>query len=300
MKLEKKMIKFSAFGGLFFAVMGLAWGLMAKSSMILFDGMYSLISLFLSILALWVTNYIEKADFKKFPFGKVMLEPLAVAFKSIVLIVMCIITLYDAAGEIAAGGHAVDTGMALAYSVVSSVVCIFVYMYMHEKGKKLCSDILKAESSQWFMDSILSVAVLVGFIVSAILSMTSWASLNRYVDPAMVIISSLIFIKIPTATLFKSFREIVSGSADDKINDEIYTIVKDIEEEYNFEDSITRVSKIGRELRIEIDFVFNDESSLNELEQMDEVREQVYRNMTDIKLKKWLNVNFTGDRKWAI
>ena len=300
MKLEKKMIKFSALGGLFFAVMGLAWGFMAKSSMILFDGLHTLISLFLSILALWVTNYIDKADFKRFPFGKVMLEPLAVAFKSIVLIVMCTFTLYDAVTEIVAGGHVVDTSMAVAYSIVSSVGCIFVYVYMHQKGKKLCSDILKAESNQWFMDSILSVAVLIGFIISAVISTTSLAGLTRYVDPTMVIISSLIFIKIPTTALFKSFREIVSGSADDNINNEIYTIVKDIEKEYNFEDSITRVSKIGRELRIEIDFVFNEQSSLNELGQMDEVREQVYRNMTDIKLKKWLNVNFTGDRKWAI
>ena len=116
----------------------------------------------------------------------------------------------------------------------------------------------------------------------------------------MVIITSAIFIRVPVTTLIKSFKEILNRNADKDINDEIYTIVKDVEKEYNFEDSITRVSKIGRELRIEIDFVFNEESKFNDLEQMDKVREYVYSSMRDIELKKWLNVNFTGDRKWAI
>ena len=116
----------------------------------------------------------------------------------------------------------------------------------------------------------------------------------------MVIISSVIFIRVPVVTLINSFKEIVNVNADDDINNKIYTIVKDIEEDYNFEDSITRVSKVGRELRIEIDFVFNEESTLNELEEMDKVRERVYKNMAGIKLDKWMNVNFTGDKKWAL
>ena len=33
---------------------------------------------------------------------------------------------------------------------------------------------------------------------------------------------------------------------------------------------------------------------------MDNVREYVYSNMSDIKLDKWLNINFTGDKKWAV
>ena len=73
---------------------------------------------------------------------------------------------------------------------------------------------------------------------------------NIYVDPFMVIISSVIFIRVPVVTLINSFKEIVNVNADDDINNKIYTIVKDIEEDYNFEDSITRVSKVGRELRI--------------------------------------------------
>lgn len=300
MKSEKNMLFLSALGALFFAVLGVAWGISIKSSMIMFDGLYSLISLFLSILGIYITSYISKNDFKKFPFGKGMLEPLAVMFNSIVLTVMCSITFINAIKEILAGGNSVNTELALGYSLVSSIGCAIIYGILSSKIKKTTSEIVKSESNQWLMDTLLSVAVLVGFILCLILNLTPLAHLSKYIDPLMVIITSGIFIRVPVKTLLNSLKEIININADKDINDEIYTIVKDVEEEYNFEQSVTRVSKVGRELRIEIDFIFNENSKLRKLEEMDKVREYVYKNMKNIKLNKWLNINFTADKKWAI
>ncbi|MDY4077297.1 MAG: cation transporter [Clostridium sp.] len=300
MKSEKNTLMLSASGALFFAVLGVVWGIVIDSSMIVFDGLYSLISLFLSILAIFITGYISKNDFEKFPFGKRVLEPITVAFNSIVLTVMCSITFINSAKEILTGGKAVDAELALGYSIISILGCLIVYRTLARNNKKICSDIIKAESNQWLMDTLVSVAVLVGFLICTILNKTSLAYLSKYIDPLMVVITSAIFIRVPITTLIKSFKEILNRNADKDINDEIYTIVKDVEKEYNFEDSITRVSKIGKELRIEIDFVFNEQSKLNKLEEMDNVREYVYNSMSNIELDKWLNVNFTGDKKWAI
>lgn len=300
MKIEQNMLKFSAVGGLFFAVLGLGWGLAISSDMILFDGLYSLISLFLAIVAIFMAKYIEKKDDFKFPFGKGMLEPITVAFKSIVLIVMCSMTLLNAIKELLNGGNQIDTSSALGYSLISSIGCAVVFIIMNKEGKKLSSDILKAESNQWLMDTVLSVAVLIGFVISIIMSKTSLAYLTKYVDPFMVVMSASLFLRVPIVTLLGSFKEIVNGNANEEINSQIGSIVKNIEDEYNFQDSYTRVSKIGRELRIEIDFIFNDESNLDNLKEMDEVREKVYNDMRSLNFKKWLNINFTGDKKWAI
>ena len=300
MKSEKNMLAFSAAGGLFFAVLGIVWGAAVRSDMIMFDGLYSLISLFLSILALYISNYIKKSDFDKFPFGKGVLEPIMVSFQSIVLIIMCLVTLVDGVKELIAGGNNVDAGLALMYSLISTVGCGLSYYILNKSGRKISSEMVNSESNQWLMDTILSAAVLVGFLIVAIISKTQYIFLTKYIDSIMVIASSLFFIKVPIKTLNKCFGEIINRNADKDINDKIYTIVKDIEEEYKFEDSITRVSKVGRELRIEIDFVFNEESRLKELEEMDKVREEVYTGIKSIKLNKWLNVNFTADRKWAV
>ena len=300
MKSEKNMLALSAIGALFFAVLGVAWGIIIDSSMIIFDGLYSLISLFLSVLAICVTRYINKSDFEKFPFGKWVLEPITVVFNSILLTIMCVINFVNSAKEILAGGKVVDADLALGYSIISILGCLLVYRILAKNNKEVASGIVGAEINQWLMDTLVSVAVLVGFLICIILNKTSLSYFSKYIDPLMVLITSSIFIKVPVTTLIKNFKEILNRNADKDINDEIYTIVKDVEKEYNFEDSITRVSKIGKELRIEIDFVFNEKSKLNKLEEMDNVREYVYSNISNIKLDKWLNVNFTGDKKWAV
>jgi predicted Co/Zn/Cd cation transporter (cation efflux family) len=252
------------------------------------------------MVTIYINGYMSRKDKEKFPFGKHILEPMIIALKSLIIGGMCIYSLVGATRDIFNGGNSVEYGFAIIYSVVSVFGCSTVYLFMKKKGNKLSSELINIESSQWLMDTLLSVGVMVGFIIAIILKGTRFSFLNAYIDPAMVLIISVVFLKLPINTFINSFREIICVTANDEINEDIYILVKEIEKEYNFEDSIARVSKVGRELRIEIDFVYNEKSKLKNLDQMDYVREEIYNAMKHIKYNKWLNVSFTGDRKWAI
>ena len=298
MKLENKILKISMVGALFFALFGIAWGWTAQSEMIIFDGLYSFISLALTMLSLYINNFIAKKELDKYPFGKYILEPLVISFKSLIIGGMCLYSLIGAIQDVVHGGNTVEYGSALIYSIVSVIGCGGVYIFMKKKGDKISSELIKVEASQWLMDTLLSIGVLVGFVIAMILR--RFSGLNVYIDPMMVIMVSVVFIKMPVQSFINAFKEILCVKADDEINDDIYLIVKEIEKEYKFEDSISRVSKIGGELRIEIDFIYNEESKLKDLDQMDCVREKVYDAIKHIDYNKWLNVSFTGDKKWAI
>ena len=300
MKLENKILKISMVGALFFALFGIAWGWTAQSEMIIFDGLYSFISLALTMLSLYINNFIAKKELDKYPFGKYILEPLVISFKSLIIGGMCLYSLIGAIQDVVHGGNTVEYGSALIYSIVSVIGCGGVYIFMKKKGDKISSELIKVEASQWLMDTLLSLGVLVGFVIAIILRNTRFSVLNVYIDPMMVIMVSVVFIKMPVQSFINAFKEILCVKADDEINDDIYLIVKEIEKEYKFEDSISRVSKIGGELRIEIDFIYNEESKLKDLDQMDCVREEVYDAIKHIDYNKWLNVSFTGDKKWAI
>lgn len=268
--------------------------------MIIFDGLYSFISVILSMLSLYINNYMAKRDFEKFPFGKHILEPLVISIKSLIIAIMCLYSLIGAVKTIASGGNNLEISLALIYSIVSVIGCGAISFYMKIKEKKLSSELIKAESTQWFMDTALSTAVLVAFLIAMLLKNTKLNFLNPYVDPFMTLMVSILCIRIPIKSFIESFKEVICVKADDEINDDIYVLVKEIEEEYNFEESITRVSKIGRELRIEIDFVYNKDSKLKTLDQMDNVREEINNAIKHIDYNKWLNVSFTGNKKWAI
>lgn len=300
MKLENKILKISMVGALFFALFGIAWGWTAQSEMIIFDGLYSFISLALTMLSLYINNFIAKKELDKYPFGKYILEPLVISFKSLIIGGMCLYSLIGAIQDVVHGGNIVEYESALIYSIVSVIGCGGVYIFMKKKGDKISSELIKVEASQWLMDTLLSIGVLVGFVIAMILRNTRFSGLNVYIDPMMVIMVSVVFIKMPVQSFINAFKEILCVKADDEINDDIYLIVKEIEKEYKFEDSISRVSKIGGELRIEIDFIYNEESKLKDLDQMDCVREKVYDAIKHIDYNKWLNVSFTGDKKWAI
>lgn len=300
MKAENKMLKFSALGGLFFAILGIAWGWAINSEMISFDGLYSLISLGLALFALIATNFINKKDFKNYPFGKSTLEPVIVIIKSIVLLIMCLISLFSAITQVLNGGNNVEEGFALGYALISSVGCTWVYLYMKKSSKNINSEIVNAESNQWLMDAMLSVGVLVGFVISIFLKHIGLANLSKYVDPGMVILSSSIFLKMPITSTIEAFKELINSTADDEINGDIRNLVKEIEMEYELEDSVARVAKVGRELRIEIDFIVSNNSKIKSVEDMDKVREFIDNNTNHFDLKKWLNISFTKNKKWAI
>ena len=135
---------------------------------------------------------------------------------------------------------------------------------------------------------------------SRIIKHTELIWFNRYLDPLMVIICSSVFIKMPIKSLGDGLKELLEFKADDSITLEIDKLVEGIEREYNFEDTITRVSKTGNDLRIEIDFIYNEESNIKVLDEMDSLREKIFNSLSHINYEKWLNVSFTKDKKWAI
>ena len=300
METESYLLKISTLGTLFFAVLGIAWGWTVKSEMILFDGMYSLGGVILSLLALMGSIYINKKDYEKYPFGKKMIEPLIVIIKSLAIFIMCIYSLTGSIKDLINGGNEVQYGYALIYALVSTLGCGIAYFFLKKKGKAINSSLVNIESSQWLMDTLLSMGVLVGFLIANIIKHTEFIWFNRYLDPLMVIICSSVFIKMPIKSLGDGLKELLEFKADDSITLEIDKLVEGIEREYNFEDTITRVSKTGNDLRIEIDFIYNEESNIKVLDEMDGVREKIFNSLSHINYEKWLNVSFTKDKKWAI
>ena len=87
--------------------------------MIIFDGLYSFISLVLSMVSLFINNYMAKKDLDKFPFGKHILEPIVISIKSLIIGGMCIISMSGAVKDIFAGGNSIEYGAALIFSSIS-------------------------------------------------------------------------------------------------------------------------------------------------------------------------------------
>lgn len=198
---ENKVLGASALFAGFFAGGCLVAGTITGSLVILFDGIYSSVSLVLTLLSLIVANFVKSSKSKNLPFNKELLEPLVIAFKGLIILALVAHSLIDAVNEILSGGVDVNVGVSSLFSIVCVFACTFSWWWLCKNSKANRTNLIVAEIQQWKMDTVLNLAVAFGFICAWLLSFTPWAHLAGLVDPAMLCIMSFYLIKVPT-TMF--------------------------------------------------------------------------------------------------
>ncbi|WP_158736753.1 cation diffusion facilitator family transporter [Alteribacillus sp. YIM 98480] len=295
---DSNILKISVFGGFLFTIVGITWGIAANSQMIIFDGLYSFISLGLSLMSLFAYSFIQKEDQERFQYGKDVIEPLVIIFKASAIIAMCLFAFSTSMIDFFKGGREVAIGSASLYALIATVLCGVIYSIM--KNKQGNSEFVKAEAAQWFMDTILSGAVLTGFVIALLLKETTFAFLTSYIDPVMVLIISLYFLKVPFQMLIKNAKELLWMAPSAHIQLQITQAVQETKEKYHIFEDFTRVTKVGKTIFIEIDFVLDEHTSIQTVDEFDMVREELYQKLQMEGHTNWFTLSFTKDRKWAL
>ncbi|WNJ18803.1 cation diffusion facilitator family transporter [Pontibacter sp. G13] len=290
---EKSALYVSVMFASLFAVMGVVFGIAIQSSMVMFDGIYSSISVVLSILSVVVLGIVVSSEEDEaFPFGKWHFEPALVVFKSLVIVGLCLYSMSQAISDLLSGGNEVDAGWAMLYAGVSTALCLAVFLYLKFQNRKLNSSLLKAETDQWLGDTLLSLGVMIGFGVSLAMRGTPWEGLIPYTDPFMVIVASLLFISFPMGSLLQGFRQLLFFRTDrqlsGKVKDQIAQIAEEMKASYKI-----HLVKIGRETFLEVNFKVADRSF--SVREMDQLRSQI---AAGIEGDLWLNMSITSEQKW--
>ncbi|PSU35010.1 cation transporter [Photobacterium lutimaris] len=205
--LERKLLQFSTFSALLFALLGIGFGLWMGSLVILFDGAYSLVSLALTVLSLVAAAYIRSPS-RQDAARVQKVEPLVIAFKGLVITVMCCISFSSAVLAILDGGRDIDAGLALFFGVINVIGCLATFLVMKKYGHQSGSNLVVAESKQWMMDTVISGAVMVGFILAILMQYVGLAAYSVYADPVMVVIASVYFVIVPLKMMFGALKEL--------------------------------------------------------------------------------------------
>jgi len=204
---ETRILAVSALLALAFALGGLILGIMADSLVILFDGFYSLVSLLLTLLSLVVSRY-----FLTHPDAKPKLEPLVIALKGAVILLVVAVSLHSAVIALFTGGREIDISIASLFGIANVLGCGFTWWYIVKQSGNRTSPLVEAEAKQWKMDTWLSVAVTLGFVIALTLNFTPFAHLAVYADPLMMCLISAYFIKVPLDMVTGSVSELLAVS----------------------------------------------------------------------------------------
>lgn len=212
-QIERRLLQFSTFSSFLFAAMGIGLGLWMGSLVIVFDGAYSFVSLALTLVSLAAAVYIRNPNTSMQPQRLAMIEALVIAFKGLAITVMCIISFSSAVHAILNGGREVDTGLALGFGVVNIVGCLATIWVMARNGEKAKSALVEAETKQWIMDTVISGAVMCGFMIATVMEYTDYSDYAVYADPVMVVIASVYFVIVPIRMIAGAVNELRMLSA---------------------------------------------------------------------------------------
>ncbi len=289
---EKRILTFSALFASGFAVMGLVLGLMVGSLVIVFDGVYSLVSLLLTLLSLAASRYIQAPSSARFPFGKAMIEPIVIAIKATVILAIVGYSLYSAVTAMFSGGREVDASIATAFGIINVIGCGYAWWFISNKSKTFSSGLIDAESKQWQMDTLLSLAVTAGFVSAWLMTLTPLAAYNVYADPMMMVLMSFYFIKVPFDMLKEALRELLMMTPSKEICHTVDQTVQAVDRELEQHIELAGVTKVGQELRVDVDYHTDDNSV--QVSDVEKARRTLKRRLSRVPLELQLNLNIAS------
>jgi cation diffusion facilitator family transporter len=276
-----------------FAGGGLIVGLLVGSLVIMFDGVYSLVSLLLTLLSLVAARYIRKPSDAQFPFGRAVFEPAVIAVKGAVILLIVSYSLYSAIGSMFTGGRPVDASVATAFGAINVVGCGLAWWYMKSLGKRHASGLIDAEVKQWQMDTMLSVAVTAGFVIAWLMTLTPMAKYAVYADPMMMLAMSFYFIKVPFEMLRSAMREIFLMAPSKEICQTVDQSVVAAGQESEQDIELAGVTKVGHELWVDVD-IYPDSSEVILVEDIEQTRNTIEKRLSKLPLKLQITVNIAS------
>lgn len=296
---ERSLLLFSVWMGVLFAVLGISWGLAIQSGVILFDGIYSGFSIILSILSIIALHLVNQPDDHSFQFGRMAFEPLVVALKSIVIVGVCVYGIVTSMIQIVHGGSVpTNTVLGMLYAVLSIAVCLFNWLYLKLHGKDM-PDLVQAESEQWLIDTVISSVVLLSFVASYFLSHTQLHQVVPYIDPGIVVLASVYFVRVPLSRFVSSMRELLLMAPASDVQEQLHARIDAIAKAHHFVEAAVRSSKVGRELAVDVTFLAAADSGNVDIGKLDSIREEVQQSLSELGFRLSMNILFTKDRRWV-
>ena len=297
----EKLLRRSVWGAVAFAVLALVWGFLARSQMIVFDGMYSAISVGLSALSLVAYRAVQRGPDERYPFGRDVMGSLVIVVKGVAIAALCLYALTGAALDIIAGGRAVAVGAAATYAAVATLGCALMVVVLRRGSRRGSerSELLEAEAAQWLLDTLLSAAVLIGFAVAVVMELRGRTDLSVYVDPILVGAMSLVFLALPVRLVREGLRGVLATAPQAEVQADIERAVTEVAARHAIPATATRVTTFGERFDVTVTYLLEGAATELRVAAFDRIRAELDELLSALPHGLIVTVSFTADRRFV-
>ncbi len=270
-------------------VIGMIWGVVSQSQMILLDGVYAVLGLLVTWLLLMASGLAQAEPSHRYPYGRESLTPLVIGVQGFVLLVTLGYAAVDACLTIRDGGSSVDAGWAIVYSVLTTVGSLATWWWLRSKVISTNSDVLGAESTAWKIGALRGLGMVIGFTLMSLIADSSLDWAVPYIDPAMVLITCAVFIPAPIRMVRVTIVELLEGAPSAEVQRPVLQAVGEVQALFDLDEPTVLMSKVGPKLYVEVDGVVDPDVTVA---QGQLVREALAERLEPLPYDIWLNVEF--------
>ena len=272
--IEQRVLKISIGVTFLLAIMGVLFGLLSGSLAIIFDGMFNMVDMGMSILALLVARLLTSEGSRRFQYGYWHVEPMVLVFNGSILILLCVYALINAIDSLLSGGRELNFDWVFCFALLMSILSIGMYCYIRQKNRKLNSEFLRLDTQSWLISAAISTSLLVAFGIATFMNETRYQHYTSYVDPLILTFITACLIVVPMSTVRDALRDlflIAPFGLDEKVRGFLDELILN----YGFKTYASYVAKIGRMQFIEIHIVVPPGYPISGVETLDKIRREI-------------------------
>jgi len=290
-----RALRLSIAAGAVSGALALAWGIVSGTRVILFDGVSAGIGLVMSVLALRASQAAERGESELFPYGRQAFLPLTIGLQGIARLGFTAYAVTDAVIVITEGGDDVSTRSATIYAVVATVLCLVTWRWLEARSGT--SELVAAEAVGWRIASLLSVAILAGFLVVTALPAGEFKdTASALVDPVLVIVVSLMVLPAPVGFVRTMARELLEMTPPPEIERPARQAVTEVCAGMGLMSPVVRMTKTGGRLYVEVDHVVA--AGEWDVADIDRLRTALTARLHHLSVATWINVELSCDPAW--
>lgn len=231
-------------------VLGITWGILVDSQMILLDGVQSVIGIAVALLVLVAGQLSDDRPTRSYPFGKHALTPFVIGIQGAVLTATLLYAGFESVISIRDGGSSVAAGPAMVYGIVVTLSSVATWRWLHQRSGR--SDLLRAESTAWRIAALRGVAMVLGFAFALAVADTDWARVGPYIDPVMVLVTCVVFLPSTVAMVRATLVELFEGAPAPELQQHVLAAVTAGHAGFPIDEPRVRMTKTGKKLYVEI------------------------------------------------
>lgn len=293
-ELEARLLRLSVWATVLIAGLGIILGLMARSTAILFDGLFSLVDVAITLLTLKVARLVAtQVDDRRFQYGFWHLEPLVIALRSSVLIALVAYAFLSAVNSLLKGGYEPQLGLALGYATSVALISFGVWWWLRCQAERIDSALVRLDVKAWLLSALITTALLIAFGAALLMQGTAFEHWTRYADPLVLALVSLLLLPLPFRDARASFGEILLMSPPE-LDAQLRAVMTAFVRRHGFLDYRSYLSKTGRARFIEIAILVPPDLSLP-VSAIDAMRAEIGEAIGGAGSDRWLTIIFTAD-----